>query len=734
MVESMIRKKEKSDVFTGAVRLVLILLFVFNFVMMLIAALDRNNSAEASIGSFGTKDFNMGWVLTYNGTSSEISLPMYVDASAGDEIVISNTLPSNLSNGMSLMVRASMEDVVVIIDGRMREEYSTNSVPGMGYYIPSAYVVVQIDEHDSGKPITIQYTVKTKGRLNEITIGHGNNVWFGPITSNLVVNLSALMVFVCGIFLTLAALTLGRRYRTDAAGYLGLLVLDVAMWMFSESAIRQIIFSRPSMSSIFSYITLELIGALACMYFDEVQHRVYHRRYVIAEAVCALGIVINLVLYYTGVCELYVTLPFMHVIEGVCAVLIIINTVSDVRSGRIRSYRISMIGGLFFITLSFIELSRFYFSEFVIFGGYVCIGLIGLMIATVMQTIHDVIAETREHEQQRTKMMNSTLETIAGAIDARDEYTGGHSERVGLYAGLLAGELAADHGFTDEDVRRIHYIGLVHDIGKIGVADSVLNKAGKLTNEEFSLMKRHTEIGYELMNSMGAEIEGILEGIRFHHERYDGKGYPDGLAGEDIPLVARILCLADSYDAMTSNRVYRKRLTAEEVRNELVRCSGSQFDPKLTEVFLRLLDRGDLAGATIEGMAVNREGVVTQSSMLEARLQSDLLEGLKIIHPSHVRMLCYMIKLREKKGTTYQVLFAGPADESLEGGELTAYMKKLSNAIADNITGHDIAIRYSDRLNVIALWGEDQGLADDFRTQISDTVTDVSITDEIWIK
>ncbi len=723
----MIRQKEKTDAIAKTVRFVLILLFVFSFVMMFIAAFDRNNSAEASIGIFGTKDYNTGWTLTYDGKSSDISLPMYVDASAGDELIISNTLPSNLSNGMSLMMRASMEDVAIYIDGRMREEYSSNSIPRMGFYIPSAYVVTQIDEHDSGKPIAIHYTVKTKASLNTITIGHGNNVWFKPITKNLAVNLIALMVFICGILLALAALIVGKKYKADAAGYLSLLVLDVTMWMFSESALRQLLFSRPSLSSIFSYITLELVGPLACMYFDEVQHRFYHRRYLTVEAVCAAVISIDLMLHLTGLCELYITLPIMHVLEGVCGVLVIVNTISDVKSGRIRSYHITMIGGIFFIAVSLMELVRFYFSKSAIFGGWMCIALIGLMIATVMQTVHDVIKEAREHERQRVKMMNSTIETIAGAIDARDEYTGGHSERVGLYSGLLAREMASEYDLTEEDILRIRYIGLVHDIGKIGVADSVLNKAGKLTGEEFSLMKRHTEIGYELMNSMGGEIEGILDGIRFHHERYDGNGYPDGLSGEDIPLVARILCLADSYDAMTSNRVYRKRLTGEEVRNELVRCSGTQFDPKLTEVFLRLLDRGDLEEKTIEGMAVNKEGVVTRSSLLEARLQSDLLEGLKIIHPSHVRMLCYMIKLREKKRNTYQVIFAGPSDESLEGGNLTAYMKKLSNAIVDNITGHDITIRYSDRLTIIALCSDDPSVADGFMMRLCDAVADVKL-------
>ena len=723
-----LKKVRKTETAAGIIKAVLISLFAVNLIVMAIAVLDKDNGDEAPMGSFGAKDYNDGWILTHNGESEAVTLPVYVDCDSGDEIIISNTLPKNLSNGMSLMLRASMEDMVVYVDGRKRAEYSTNSVRNMSYYIPSAYVVTELDEHDCGKPITVHITVKTRGSINPVTISHGNNGWYKVIRNGMPVNVIALMVFVCGVMITVAALVLGKRYKTDSAGCLGLLVMDVTMWMFSESALRQFIFARPSLAQFFSYLTLELIGALACMYFDEVQHRVYHRRYLIAEAASALLVTVNILLWAAGICELYESLPASHAMAGILSVMIIVNIIQDVKSGRIRTYRINMIGALVFIALSLIELARFYFAEFVIFGSYMCIGLIGLMIATVMQTIYDVLAEFKEHERHRTQMMNNTIETIAGAIDARDEYTGGHSERVGMYAHLLAKEVAERYELSDEDVVRIHYIGLVHDIGKIGVADGVLNKAGKLTNEEYSLMKRHTEIGYELMSSMGHEIEGVLDGIRFHHERYDGGGYPDGLAGGDIPLVARILCIADSYDAMTSNRVYRKRLTYEEVIGELKRCSGTQFDPDLAGAFISLLERGDLTEKTVGGMAADSHGNVTVSSVLETRLQSDLLSGEKIIHPSHVRMLCYIIKLMEKKGRSYRVLFAGPSDETLEGSELGAYIKKLSGAVSSVIDNHDITVRYSDRQSIIALYEKDDDAAEVVMGSLRSAMPDLKIT------
>ena len=720
-------RSNRIENFAYAIKFVLIGVFMISLLIMVIAFFDRDNSDEANIGIFDATGFNEGWKMNYNGEVYDVTLPYSVDAESGDEVIISNILPPNVSNGMNLMVRASMEDAVIYVDGRVREEYSTNSVRGMGYYIPSAYVVVPIDQHDAGKEIAVHLTIKTKGSINAITIGHGNNGWFGIIRRGLPVSVISLVVFVSGILIALAAVLIGRRYNTKSAAYLGILVTDVTMWMFSESVIRQLIFSRPSLSQYFSYITLELIGPLTCMYFDEVQHRIYHKRYIAIEAICLFQVILNMILAMTHVADLYVTLPICHVLVAVCAIMIIICIISDVRTGRVRLYYINTLGGIFFIAISFFELWRFYFDEFVIFGAYVCIGLIGLMIATVLQTIYDVFAEFKAHERQRTEMMNNTIETIAGAIDARDEYTGGHSERVGMYAQLLAREVASEYDLTDEDVLRIHYIGLVHDIGKIGVADGVLNKAGKLTNEEYSLMKRHTDIGYELMSSMGSEIEGVLDGVRSHHERFDGSGYPDGLAGEDIPLVARILCIADSYDAMTSNRVYRKRLTNEEVQNELARCSGSQFDPKLVQAFVKLLERGDLHENTVEGMAVDNTGKVTRSALLESRLQSDLLEGIKIIHPSHIRMLCYIIKLMEKKGENYQVVFAGPADAQMTGTELSSFIKKMSNTVSAKAGVHDLTLRYTDRLSIAALYNRTVEEAQVFATDLVENCPGISI-------
>ena len=176
-----------------------------------------------------------------------------------------------------------------------------------------------------------------------------------------------------------------------------------------------------------------------------------------------------------------------------------------------------------------------------------------------------------------------TLKSLTAAIDAKDPYTRGHSERVAY----LGAELAKAMGMTPEQVQCVHITGLVHDVGKIGVPEAVLCKPGRLTHEEFEIIKRHPQIGYDILGAIPS-IEPMLPGVLHHHERWDGHGYPHGLSGTDIPLLGRLLALADTFDAMSSTRSYRPALPRDKVLAEIEQCTGTQFDPDLAPLFVKL--------------------------------------------------------------------------------------------------------------------------------------------------
>ena len=180
-------------------------------------------------------------------------------------------------------------------------------------------------------------------------------------------------------------------------------------------------------------------------------------------------------------------------------------------------------------------------------------------------------------------LMMGVLHSLTSAVDAKDPYTCGHSERVALLSRRLAREI----GLPEQQVERIYMAGILHDVGKIGVPEAVLHKTGKLTNEEFDQMKKHPQIGARILSDI-KQVEDLIPGVLYHHERMDGKGYPAGLSGENIPLMGRIICIADCFDAMTSNRTYRRALPLEVAMIELRRCAGTQFDPKLADAFLKV--------------------------------------------------------------------------------------------------------------------------------------------------
>ncbi len=174
-----------------------------------------------------------------------------------------------------------------------------------------------------------------------------------------------------------------------------------------------------------------------------------------------------------------------------------------------------------------------------------------------------------------------TLEALASTLDAKDKYTRGHSERVAKYAVQIARELK----LPEDQVETIEHVALLHDIGKIGVSAELLNRKGQLSASEFDLIKLHPVIGANILKEIH-DLGSATEYVRYHHEKYDGSGYPDGLKGDNIPLGARIITLADSFDAMTSDRSYRKKMNWEEALEEVKRSAGTHFDPQIVKAFL----------------------------------------------------------------------------------------------------------------------------------------------------
>ena len=239
------------------------------------------------------------------------------------------------------------------------------------------------------------------------------------------------------------------------------------------------------------------------------------------------------------------------------------------------------------IEVSFVKPKKF--IEYPIF--WVIIVIISLLAIAGINIffIRRRIKKAVEREKEYKAITIESIEAIARTIDVKDSYTNSHSIRVGHFSRIIAEEL----GMEGDDLENLYYIALLHDIGKIGIPDAILNKPGKLTDEEFEIMKSHTTKGAKILKDIST-IPNIVEGAKYHHERYGGGGYPEGLKGEEIPYIARIICCADCYDAMATRRVYKDPYPKEKIISEFERCSGVQFDPKMAKIVIELIKDGKL--------------------------------------------------------------------------------------------------------------------------------------------
>ncbi|WP_051280195.1 HD-GYP domain-containing protein [Anaerovorax odorimutans] len=262
---------------------------------------------------------------------------------------------------------------------------------------------------------------------------------------------------------------------------------------------------------------------------------------------------------------------------------------TDIRTNYLFFILIFFNGIGFFVLNSIIQNNQDKFFSFLQISLFWLL-LISLFITTIFLLIYFFIVFRmrlyKNREDMDKKIIIQSLNTFANFIDAKDSYTKGHSTRVALYSH----EIAKRMKLTEKEMD-IYYAALLHDVGKVGIHNEILDKLDELNDEEWQTIKMHTIIGEDILKDFTI-LPDIIDGAKYHHERYDGLGYPSGLKGKDIPLCARIICVADSYDAMSSDRNYRKKMDYDEIVEELYKYSGTQFDPDITIHMISMIEDG----------------------------------------------------------------------------------------------------------------------------------------------
>lgn len=562
------------------------------FVFMQLFGADERTFDNSSSSVFYSGTFT--WKKS-DGTTQKISVPGTYNVPAGETMVITTILPKDF-DASTIAIRSSLQDVNFYVDGSLRVQYTTKDTRLVGKNSASRYIFCPTSQNDAGKELRIElttYTSNYSGIVNQVFCGDKADIWQEIYSHYGSTTYIAIFILLAGLISILFSLTFEIVYHTHFdMEYLSWCMVMGAIWMLGESKFRQVLVPNASALGSLCFVMILLGPIPLLLYADNVQNGLHRQLYRWIIGITLLNFMISSVLTVTNVADYIETLPVGQLILIGTFFMIFIHLCMYTRTNKNRSDHILLLGLLISMVCVSAESISVYFVTS-LSGLFLGIGMLILLFINLLRTIRNIIdIETSRQQQEMEKKQKQTeemslqmMETLSTTIEAKNEYTCGHSHRVAEYAALIAAEL----GWSSENIQNLKYAAYLHDIGKIGIPEMLLNKPSQLTDEECDLIRNHTIIGAEILKDV-AFAPYIAEVSRSHHERYDGCGYPDGLKGTDIPIHARIITVADSYDAMNSRRIYRNALPPEMIRNEFEKNRGRQFDPQITDIFLKLLD------------------------------------------------------------------------------------------------------------------------------------------------
>ena len=592
-----------------------------------------------------------------DGSKQKIDIPGTYDVIPGKTMVISTTLPKDYDE-TSFAIRSSLQDIKFYVGKQLRAQYSTKETRLAGKNSASRYIFCPTSHKDAGKKLRIElttYTSNYSGIVNEIYCGSQTDIWQRIYNQYGLSTYIAIFILFAGITSILFGIALKQVYHTTFdMEYFGWCMAMGSVWMLGESKIRQILVPNASALAALCFVMIMLCPLPILFYADNIQNGKHRKLYQYIGYVVILNFVISSILYLAKIKDYIETLPVAQILLVFVFILIFIHLVQYIRKNKQAKTDYILLIGLFLVLVCVaIESVSVYFVA-TISGIFIGIGMNILLFTNIFRTIQKIhIVEEKRHQleleiekKENKKITLQMMESLSTTIEAKDEYTRGHSRRVAQYAALIAKNL----GWTKEEIQNLKNCAYLHDIGKIGIPDQILNKPGKLTNEEFNLIKQHTTIGQDILKDITI-IPHIDEVTRSHHEHYDGTGYPDGLKGNEIPIQARVIALADSYDAMNSRRIYRNALSHGRIYHEIQMNAGTQFDPDITKIFLKLMDNGSLYNLEHEILPTQEDtinkfisDVVTTMQDQEETKNIDYLTGLPVRNVGQKRIASAMQK------------------------------------------------------------------------------------------
>ena len=561
-----------------------------------------------------------------------IEVPGKYEVPAKTTMMIITQLPENYMESM-LAIRSSLQSVRFYVDGELRAEYDTSEERVVGKNSASCYVFCPTSAEDAGKEVRIELqtnTNKYSGVVNAVYCGNAVEIWGYLFRTYGLETIIAFFLLFAGIVTIIFGFSLGIAYQTKFdMEYLGWCVFVAAVWMLGESKMRQLFVPNPSALSTLCFVMIMLSPIAIGYYMDTLLKGRYRKIFGVVENIAFLNLLICSVLHILGIVDYIESLPVAHMILVGTVLIVFITMICDLKRGYV-SEKYTFLSIILAMAAAVTESLLVYFRVSTS-GIFIGTGMLILLCTNLLKTIRNIQkmesqrqrAEMNKRRKQMETMSLQMMQTLSTTIEAKDEYTRGHSHRVAEYAALIAEEL----GWDKKEIKNLKNAAHLHDIGKICIPDNILNKPTRLTEEEFQVIKEHTVIGAEILKNITL-ISHVKEVARSHHERYDGMGYPDGLKGEEIPLYARVITVADSYDAMKSRRIYRNPLDDQIIYNEIARNCGSQFDPQIAGVFLKMLNENRVV-IREECALVNKEDNLSKMEIEIEKFISDVMITMK---------------------------------------------------------------------------------------------------------
>ena len=436
--------------------------------------------------------------------------------------------------------------------------------------------------------------------LDQVVIQDGSQYMSELYRNNLfafarssVILMLGLLFLVVGVFGKIIMNTAGLDFVS-----FGVLCILVGFTGYNDTLLLQVLTGHPALIRVITYVCLIFIPYPAVSFFASATGHKDSRLIPVSLVLCLANFAVQVFLTFRGQSDYYYLVYISHGL-----IFLAFGTIAGLLVRAVRNHTIHkelltclIIGVSACVVGVGLDVMRYYLLQSYGSSGYTRLGVLIFTLQMGIYLFREQTRLLRQKQKENALFISEITTAFAKVIDTKDSYTNGHSFRVAKYTAMLAKEL----GYDDETVEKYYRIAQLHDVGKIGIPKAVLNKPGKLTVEEYDLIKSHTIKGYDILKDISIMPE-LATGAQSHHERPDGRGYPNHLIGSKIPRVAQIIAVADTFDAMYSNRPYRSRMNFEKVVSIIKEVSGTQLTPDVVDAFLRLVEKGEFRDPNDQG-------------------------------------------------------------------------------------------------------------------------------------